>query len=542
MARRGCIWFRACHAGWWFSSLVLFMQCVFGMSSASAGNASETLWSRLVAQPAVVPEHLVVIGTVKNGAFAPSEVVLPEPLVVKSHARSFPLETNLLPMLDIQPFGVEERLTVSRNGGDVVLTCAAGGKPAGVVLKAPGLRLPMAMRGALVVEGRGSSGLGFALTPPGQDATERPISSAPPLLASISSYEWPRGEAASQLVVTCPTTAATATIGAIRLAPHGHSSGAAIGTWLWDQHPWRDNVEELIAIARKNGVRDLFLQIHIENGAVADSEKLIGLLKTLSAAGIKMHAVEGDADMTGAEGRMHALWRARILRDFAMTSGLVQSFQYDIEPYLRADFSADPVSGWRQWATTITNLAETLGEKVSVVVPFWMLDSDGGDQALQTAKGSISEVTVMAYRTDPAEVEQITEPWFGWGDSHALPISVALENGPLPLEYNRTYFRANRGDLVFDRSGQVTMVRSLSAPVTASRSRPTYSFAHEVPADRSRVSFLNDRQALTKASERLGRTLSAWTSFRRLMIHGLIGPRASNSAEHDRWMAQKQRF
>ena len=134
MARRGCIWFPACHAGWWLSSLVLFMQCVFGMSSASAGNASETLWSRPVAQPAVVPEHLVVIGTVKNGAFAPSEVVLPEPLVVKSHARSFPLGTNLLPMLDIQPYGVEERLTVSRNGGDVVLACAAGGKPAGVVL------------------------------------------------------------------------------------------------------------------------------------------------------------------------------------------------------------------------------------------------------------------------------------------------------------------------------------------------------------------------------------------------------------------------
>ncbi|WP_315927836.1 hypothetical protein [Mesorhizobium sp. SP-1A] len=505
-----------------FSALLL--QGAGMMSSASAGQPAEVIWSYQADRLSGTPDRLVVTGTKTDGTFRPTGVALPEPQEAEPPVKPFPLNANLLPLFDIRPFGAEERASATAQDDGIALSCAAGQRPAGLVFKAQGYRYPGAMRGVLAVEGSSQAGLSFAVVQEGQDAP-RTLPARPDgdTLASVPSTDWaPAGGAARQLVMLCPNSASTATITAIRLVPAGRPP-AGIGTWLWDARAWLDRPDLLVSALRRDDVRDLFLQIRVDGEAIADRTKLIHLITAMSNAGIAVHSVEGDPDMASAAGRTEALRRARILRGLR-EAGMVRSFQYDIEPYLRPGFASDPVAGWQEWATTINALSDALGEKVSVVVPFWMLGRPGGERALEAAAGSIAGITVMAYRTDSAQVEQAAQDWLDWGAFHDLLISIAIENGPLPAEYNRIYRRAEYGDLILDRSGQQPMVRMLGSAVSNSYTKPTYSFSQELEIDPARISFLNDRGALAQARERLGRVLSGWMAFERLMIHGLITP------------------
>ena len=502
--------------------LAALVQAVTGMNSAIANQPSETLWSYPAGRIHGVPERLQVTGTKEAGIFRPTGLSLPDaPAAAK--APPFPFDADLLPLFQAAPFGSEERVAVSTAAGHVILTCSAGERPAGVLLKADRFRYPQAMRARLVIEGRGSEAFSFHVVARGEDAPAGlPAASVGGLLASIPASAWATGDAAAmQLVAVCPQEAASATISAIRLVADGHET-LATGTWLWDVRAWLDDPQELVSMLRREAIAAIFVQLRIEDGMVADAPRLAALLAALSRAGIAIHAVEGDADMASAEGRPHALERARILRRFKQSTGLIRSFQYDIEPYLRPAFAADPAAGWREWAVSVRALAGALGEKVSVVVPFWMRDGRGGEQALAAAADAISDVVVMAYRTDGAQIERIAGDWLDWGEDNDFPIGIALENGPLSPEYVRTYRKSAKGSLVLDRSGPAPVVRMLGFPVVGSYTNPTYSFTQEMEVDPARISFLNDGAALAEARERIGRILTAWSSFQGLMIHGLM--------------------
>jgi hypothetical protein len=139
-------------------------------------------------------------------------------------------------------------------------------------------------------------------------------------------------------------------------------------------------------------------------------------------------------------------------------------------------------------------------------------------------EGAISNVTVMAYRTDAVEVERIAEGWLSWGVEQGLPVGIALENGTLPAEIHRTFARADRGNVMLDRAHDMPMVQMFAGEISSSYTKPTYSFSHEVEVLPSRISFMDDRSALATARKRLDRTLSSWDSFDGLLVHGLIVP------------------
>ncbi|MDN5926213.1 MAG: hypothetical protein L0I29_03980 [Hyphomicrobiales bacterium] len=483
------------------------------------------VWSYALGRLETAPESLVVVEIAKNGKFAPTEIIVPEPAGGRPRSRPFPLETNLLDMLEPRIFGSEARAAVSRDGEALVVRCRAGERPAGVILAAPDFRFPSAMRGELVVEGHGLGPFGFTLTATGQDAPDsQSTGRTTGVLASVPSDIWPKSPSPRQLVMTCPQEAAEASITAIRLSPHGRDDPPKIGTWLWDMRLWLDRPERLVSATTQQKIGEIFLQLPIEDDSVVDSAKLRRLIDALSGAGVAVHAVEGDPDMASAAGRSNALDRAAALRTFQRASKGLRSFQYDIEPYPRPDYRADPAAAWREWATTINALSAVLGNKIAVVVPFWMLGDAAAEQALQSAGKSIAAIAVMAYRTDASLIEQIASDWLDWGADHAVPISIAVENGPLPAERHRTYVRAERGDLVLDRSGSSPVAQLVPGSVTGSLTKPTYSYSHEVAVELSRISFLGNRKAMEAATARLNRNLGAWPSFGGMLVHELIGP------------------
>jgi hypothetical protein len=165
-----------------------------------------------------------------------------------------------------------------------------------------------------------------------------------------------------------------------------------------------------------------------------------------------------------------------------------------------------------------------LGRRISVVVPFWMRDDEAGRDALRLAEGSISGVTVMAYRTEIAEIEQLAAAWLDWGAERGLSVRIALENGPLPVEVHQTFVRAEKGRLAIDTAGQPHVVKIFAAAISDSYTRPVYAFSHETETPPSRVSFMGDLPALTRVRSRLARNLSAWASYGGLAVHALIFP------------------
>lgn len=502
------------------------------VANAEQPNAS---WSHPIAWSADPPQRVVIVGTTEDGAFRPSSVYVPDATNNQSPARQAPfaLLANLVPNLDVRIFGAEERAMVSRDDEVLIIRCDAGARPAGVVLSSSEFRYPLGMHGELRVEGRSTSPFSVSLAMPGADAREELGSIGAPagdVLAAIPSSSWQEGSE-RDLVINCPMPGATAMVSAIKVVPDGRRDAAGVGTWIWDIRPWLDKPNHLVARASQHSIEHIFLQLRIVDGEVADADSVMRLIGVLSEAGIAAHAVEGDADMATPAGRSNALVRARAIRMFMDAGGTLRSVQYDIEPYLRAGHVADPQAGWSEWALTVEQLADVFGRKVPIVVPSWMLDDAAGAAALERVARAISGVTVMAYRTDPVQVERFAEAWLNWGAGHEVQIGIALENGVVRTEFHRTFVRAERGKLLIDRSTPRQTVKMLVRNVTGSYTKPVYSFSHETEVDPARISFLGDQLKLAEATSRLGQTLTAWNSFDMVLVHELIA--SGGSVEPD---------
>jgi hypothetical protein len=438
--------------------------------------------------------------------------------------RPFPLDGNLIGLFEHRSFGVEERATARKDAAILHINCAKGSRPAGFALHAPSWRYPRRMRSDIVVAGQGIEDFRFHVVPSGQDA---PSTTEPAEVrfgtVSLPLQNWSVRGDDIDFVIICPQSASEAVITDIRIVPRPVKRTAGIGTWLWNIRPWLDDPGALARLAQGQGVRSLSIQICIEDDGIAEQAKLLRLLRIVSAAGVAIRAVEGDPEMASPAGRANALKRARLLRRFSERNGLIHSFQYDIEPYLRREFAADSSTAWREWAMTVRELSGTLGQRIDVVVPFWMRESEAGQLACDWVADAISGVTVMAYRTDVGLVEEIAEDWLAWGYDCRVSVALALENGKVPRKYRRPNRPARGANVGFDRS-TTPKVEMLNEEVSNSYTKATYSFSHEVEVNPSRISFMGDPCALADARERLTRHLSAWASFGGLLVHGMIIP------------------
>lgn len=511
----------------WIAAMVCVMPLSFllspsGECGARAAETPDVVWSREVQKFPSVPARVVIAGTRKDGKFTPSYVVLPD-IEEREASESLPWLTNLLPLISARRFGQEERASISRAAdGPLTLECSAGARPAGMILSAPEHHYPRGFEGELVIAGSARGDVSVALVDAGGDA--RGIAAAGgDVLVRIPSEAWKQGGATKQLVIACAGEAAKVEVRAIRIVPKPQDRSTGIGTWVWDVMPWLDRPEDLVTLAASRNVSDLFLQIRIENGGIVAREKILTLIGKLTAAGIAVHAVEGDPEMATPAGRDHALDRARLLRSLYAEAGeALKPAQYDIEPYILPQFDADPARWWREWAISVEGLSRVLEHKVSVAVPFWMLQRAAGRDALVRARGSISSVVVMAYRTDAAELEAIAGKWLDWGGRHGMTIRIALENGPLPIEYHRAYVIAERGEVRLDRAGAVDRIEMLANVIAGSSTQPVYSFTKETEVLPKRISFMNDRENLNGILSKLERILPAFESFGGLLVHEIM--------------------
>ncbi|MEO4002023.1 hypothetical protein [Mesorhizobium sp. CAU 1732] len=494
------------------------------------------LWSRSVAVRGPSPSRVTIQGTEIDGRFVPQTVSVPDDKSDKTSTAPLPLGTNLLDQLEPQLFGGEERVQIMRSKVGLTIHCGEGIAPAGIVLKTGASHFPRAARLRLVAAGAGSGEpLGLSIVEGGGDAPAPPQaltgSDGVSLKIPPSPADDPR-----DLVVNCPPGQASFRLNSLSLEPGPTTSQTSrTGTWLWNAKAWLAQpvqIEEWAVSARLDRV---FLQLKIDDGGVTGGTALADLVGRLARRGISVHAVEGDPAMVTADGLSHALRRVAAIRRYQLAgppAGRLAGLQFDIEPYLLADFALDPVSFWSRWAEAIQALSSAWGEPVSIVVPFWMLDADAGAAAIAAARPAISDLTVMAYRTEIGEVTSLSEPWLAWGALNDVPVRVAIENGPLDIEVHRTFVRAKTGSVLLRMGDRTATVSLFSEPVAARGAALAYAFQRETRVNPARISFMNNVDKLAVARAELSRLLAAWPSFDGLMIHaldetdrGLGGPR-----------------
>jgi hypothetical protein len=192
--------------------------------------------------------------------------------------------------------------------------------------------------------------------------------------------------------------------------------------------------------------------------------------------------------------------------------------QYDVEPYVLAGWGRHPV-GYSAWADSVLRLREAAGERVDLVVPFWIAYEEEGRSFLGRIAPAVRMLTVMSYRTELPLLTQVAEPLLAWGAAEGVKVRLALESGNLADETEQVFRPAAEGTLAVT-PGAEPRVLLLAASGSVAGAR-MYAQQSTVSVPARRLSFLGREEAMMDLARRTEPLFSAWPSFAGFAFHGL---------------------
>jgi hypothetical protein len=428
---------------------------------------------------------------------------------------------HLLPALELRAFGVDARAEVQERGSAIELRCRAGDAQAGVVLRLG--RAPAGLAAAIALEAAGDAGFRVQLTSHGTDASQAGIPFTGTQHRQSARLEIPSTPSDIALVIACPTRAAQLRLTRAGVEPMYNARVLERSAWVWESEAWESYGDGLIAWARRERLRKILLTIRVENQMVARPRELADFIRRARAGGLSVIAAEGDPEMISTSGLAHALARAAALADYqrAYPDARLAGFQYDIEPYVAPGFAADPARAWRMWASALTRLSAVLRTRVDAVLPFWLLDSEGGPAALDAAVSALDRITIMAYRTEPGAVLAAAAPLVEWASPRNVPVAIALESGALPAERRDRFVPAPDGELHLVGLGDLAGAILLDRPQPAMPGATAFSRISTTSADQGRLTFHGQPDRLAAAVGEITRDLAAWPIAVGIAMHGL---------------------
>jgi len=491
---------------------------------SSLETSQSPVWSGPITRSNKLPGKIVLENTLKDGNFVPMRVTIPgDPAAAAP--RLVPFGTNLLGASSFRVFGQEERVAAQDTADGLQVVCEAGSRPAGIVISIPSMHLPRQVTLSLRVEHTGSSGFELRVIHP--SGSEKTLAALPLGSSSHVQFEGPEWSAEPlpiEFVLLCPDDGGDVSLASIELdAPNGTDRKTDNAIWLWTTKEAFD--QNLVKNIKDDRIRTIYLQLSVAEGVVQDKTALSAMLIAMKSEGIDVVPVEGDPRMVLPDGRKHALQRLEAIAEFSRSLPedlRFRTIQYDIEPYLLDEFGEDPEAIWAAWADTIESLASAWGNKIEIVVPFWMQASPNAAAALDKSASSIGGITVMAYRTAPDGVLAAAEPWLAWGSRTGTPVRVALENGPIDPELHQVFRRAETGTLAIPTGGSPDRAYLFTNPVDASPNVAVYDLSHSTTIFPERISFLGDKRRMIRAASGVVEPLSAWESFRGFAFHDFL--------------------
>jgi len=193
-----------------------------------AARRDDVEWFALI--PATVAEHMEkgvgLLGTMNNSEFLVSEVIpaTKDQPPSQELERAWPVDEDLLQMLDITTFGIEERVLAQSGPQGVAISCRDGSQPAGVLLSIRDRGQPAGAELSADIAYKSNADFRFGFSDPDQVRQESPrlIGSLPKVSTwettkfMLPTIEMPGRHAFS---ILCPTNRAELTIQRLVLRP-----------------------------------------------------------------------------------------------------------------------------------------------------------------------------------------------------------------------------------------------------------------------------------------------------------------------------------
>jgi len=443
--------------------------------------------------------------------------------------RPMPLAVDILPMLDIRPFGDEERGGVDRRADRVSLTCRPGEKPAGFLFRHPGRTLP-ASTGLSVRVRVGTDGRGWLLgfSDAGRQRREDPL-----LLGSLEEAvterplpDLPRDGPDFSVTVTCPPAGGTLDVSAIELAPRAPARTTETAAWMWRPSAWREASADLFERLARHKAGVVYITVPLGDGAVEQADGLGDFIAAAAARGIAVWAVFGDphAVLPSERPRFERWARLYAAYNAASPPGRrLAGLQLDIEPYLLPGYSQDAPAWDAAYVETVNAIATAAaGLPVEVAVPVWFGSSLRLGRILDRLAPEIGSIAVMDYRTDTGRIVDGALPFLAWGAEKRRGVRIAVEFGPLPDEEIRIYRPADTGDGELWRvpldGGDALVLLDRPARNPAG---PALSFIGGSIAPGRALTFHGDWDRAPELLRALEAEMKPWPSFLGMAIHGM---------------------
>lgn len=366
------------------------------------------------------------------------------------------LHSDLRSMIPIESFGTEERAVASRDGDILKLTCHAGHRPAGFIL-------PINLRTALDAKRirfdyQSSHTFSVGAIDPQNPQKDPLILGSLDAKESPASVEYPLEEVkrhdVNRFTLICPSIGeGHVALQRLSLEDDSKPRKSLRATWIWNANTWSHQNDSLWEQLKSLEIGKLFISIPL-TGEAHEPENEIALANFLQEAhrrGIQVLAVDGDPGAVLLSERNLWVERIRALNRYNLrhrASQRLDGIQLDIEPYLNRGYAFNPPLWKKAYLNTLKALKEASSIPLEIVIPFWWLSETPPDSSFLAELAPLSrEMTIMAYRTNPSEIKDLTESALRWAQVHRIPVRIALEAGSLRPEPMERYLKSSKGHL-----------------------------------------------------------------------------------------------
>ena len=268
-------------------------------------------------------------------------------------------------------------------------------------------------------------------------------------------------------------------------------SSPGVGFWVWDYRIAIMDPHAMINACQSAGCSRVAIQIP----AISEDETLwasyAALFPFAKARHIDAFALDGYPEAI----QEPEVLAAKVKKLLALVhSDAIAGVQVDIEPYLVPGFLADR-SGPRRYLKTIDHLKEafTGRTRLSVVMPFWFTSTTvQGRPIAYSVIDRVDEVAIMSYRTKIDEIQAIADDTLRYGTLAQVPVWLAIETTPLPVERHVVLRREGReefADAYVDDDQHRLVMEPPPRSVDTPRRLVWFRIHHRVTIHPERVTF-----------------------------------------------------
>jgi hypothetical protein len=301
----------------------------------------------------------------------------------------------------------------------------------------------------------------------------------------------------------------------------GRQTDTKRGYWVWKYRDALKDPDAVLATCLRLGCQRMLIQMPDLDDPETFWKAYADFLNTAHGRHIEVFALDGYPEAVEAPEPL--ILKIRKLLNLVESQSL-DGVQLDLEPYLLEGWAMDEGAYSRYLDTVDAIKAVLSGTRFSMVMPFWFTSQLVRDRPVAFAvMDRVDEVAVMTYRTDVAELQAIAEDNLRYGDLAGVPVWLAIETRPLPIERQVVLKRSPRRDLAdayLDRNSPQVIFRT---PPLQSDSSGWFRVHHRVTVTSERLSFAGQSQrAVLKAWDQVLKAMPH-ASLAGVLIHDLEG-------------------